>query len=192
MERPLGCTPVSVALEQEIALLYESEAPGLLRYAATMAGNPETAQDAMQEAFFRFFIARSAGQQFQSPKAWLFRVVRNYIVDQKRSFLRNQIGIESALNVPNPVPEPTTHISSAGLLQRAAQFGLSAREVECFRLRGEGLRYEDIASVLGVQCGTVGALLARAHAKIRQALGEEGRKPHGVALPVRLENRYAS
>lgn len=191
MERPHGCT-ATVALEQEIARLYESEAPGMLRYAATLACNLETAQDALQEAFFRFFIARSSGQQFQSPKAWLYRVVRNYIVDQKRSFTRKEIAIESALNVPNPVPDAPTGITSTSLLQRAAQIGLSAREVECFRLRSEGLRYEDIAAVLGLQSGTVGALLARAHGKIRQALGAEGRMNREFALPMAREKRYAS
>jgi len=205
MERTQGSAPAAAALEQEIAQLYESEAPGMLRYAATVAGNAETAQDALQEAFFRFFIARSAGRQFQSPKSWLFRVARNYIVDRKRSFLRFEIGIESAVNVPSPVPHAgagmtCTGITSTGLLQRAAQIGLSAREVDCFRLRSQGLRYEDIAGVLGLRSGTVGALLARAHGKIRQALGEEGRKNRDfalpvappVALPVALEKRYAS
>ena len=191
MERPQGSTPAAVALEQEIARLYESEAPGVLRYAATVAGNPDTAQDALQEAFFRFFIARSAGQQFQSPKAWLFRVARNYIVDRKRSSSRHEISIESALNVPNPLPDPAAGITSSGLLQRAAQIGLSAREVDCFRLRSEGLRYEDIANVLGLRPGTVGALLARAHGKIRQALGEEGRWNQDFALPVARQKRCA-
>jgi RNA polymerase sigma-70 factor (ECF subfamily) len=192
MERPQGSTPAPRALEQEIARLYESDAPAVLRYAATVAGNPETAQDALQEAFFRFFIARSAGQQIQSPKAWLFRVVRNYIVDQKRSFSRLEIGIESARNVPSSVPDRAAGITSTGLLQRAAEIGLSAREVDCFRLRSQGLRYEDIAGVLGLRSGTVGALLARAHGKIRQALGEEGRKNRDFAMPVARESGYAS
>ena len=191
MERAQGSKLAAVALEQEIARLYSAEAPGLLRYAATVAGNPETAQDALQEAFFRFFIARSAGRRFQSPKAWLFRVVRNYILDQKRSSSRSEIGIELALNLPSQ-PDPASGITSAGLLERAAQMGLSAREAECFRLRSEGLRYEEIADVLGLQCGTVGAVLARAHGKIRRALGEECRGSREFPLPVAREKRYAS
>jgi len=192
MAQPRGSTAVAAALEQEIANLYAAEAPAMLRYAAMLAGNPETARDALQEAFFRFFIARRAGRQFLSPKAWLFRVARNYILDHKRSFARNEIGIESALDVACPTPDPAAAFTNAGLLQRASQIGLSAREIECFRLRGEGLRYEEIATVLGVQCGTVGALLARAHGKFRQALGEEGRQSIGFALAAPREKRYAS
>lgn len=172
-------------------MLYHSEGPGVLRYGASLAGNPETAKDAMQEAFFRFFLARSAGQEFQSPKAWLFRVVRNYILDQKRSHLRHEVGIESALHLTGPAGEPAAGFTPSDLLQRASQSGLSAREAECVRLRTEGLRYEEIASVLGLRSGTVGALLARAHEKIRQGLDAGVRKDAGFPLPV-AERRYAS
>jgi len=192
MEQPAENSAAAAALEQEIARLYRSEAPGMLRYAASLCGDAEAAHDAVQEAFFRFFIARSAGQQFQAPKAWLYRVLRNYIVDQKRSFLRKEVGLESALHLPSPTPNPGPGAASGRLLQRAKQLGLSAREVECFRLRGEGLRYEEIAAVLGLQSGTVGALLARAHGKIRQALGEVSGKPRDFTLPVVGEKRYAS
>jgi DNA-directed RNA polymerase specialized sigma24 family protein len=69
---------------------------------------------------------------------------------------------------------------------------LSPREIECVRLRAEGLRYEEIAGVLGLQSGTVGALLARAHKKIRQAAKDPGRKPGELSLRISTGNRYAS
>jgi DNA-binding CsgD family transcriptional regulator len=47
---------------------------------------------------------------------------------------------------------------------------LTARELECLRLRAEGFGYGDVADILGIRPGTVGALLARAHAKARKAL----------------------
>jgi RNA polymerase sigma-70 factor (ECF subfamily) len=179
-------------LEQEIVQLYEMEGPGMLRYAAPLAGNLEGAKDALQEAFFRFFLARSAGQPIQSPKARLFRVVRNYLLDQKRSPLRHEVGIESALELPGRSDEPGTGFTSSGLLQRAAEIGLSARELECVRLRTEGLRYEEIAGVLGLRSGTVGALLARAHGKLRQNADEAVREKTGLAVPVVAEKGYAS
>lgn len=196
MEGPQGHTPVAVAINREITQLYDAEAPGMLRYAAMVAGNPETAQDALQVAFFRFFIARSAERHFQSPKAWLYRVVRNYVLDQKRSFSRNEVGIESALNLPCPMGEAPGFTGSE-LVERAAGIGLSAREIECVRLRTEGLRYEDIAGVLGLRSGTVGALLARAHGKIRQAQAAESARNElpnadSFALPLEADKRYAS
>jgi DNA-directed RNA polymerase specialized sigma24 family protein len=62
--------------------------------------------------------------------------------------------------------------------------------MECVRLRMEDLRYEEIAGVLGLSAGTVGALLARAHGKIRKAVG--GRKDRDLAPTAAGEERYAS
>src|ERR1017187_1398200 len=67
MDRGPG-SPFTTGIEQEIVDLYEREAGGVLRYAGALAHDQETAHDALQEAFFRFFLCRSAGQQIQSPK----------------------------------------------------------------------------------------------------------------------------
>ena len=49
-------------------------------------------------------------------------------------------------------------------------------------LRTEDLRYEEIAMVLGLRSGTVGALLTRAHEKIRKALAEPGRRRENLGF----------
>jgi len=191
MERSHGGASFAGAIEQEMAGLYESEAPGVLRYAAKLAGNQATAQDALQEAFFRLFIARSAGQTIQSPKAWLFRVIRNYLLDQKKSPSRNEVSLESALSLASPFQHPESGYTHSDLLRRTMQIGLSARETECVRLRAEGLCYEDIGAVLGVRMGTVGALLARAHEKIRQARQQPIPIGRDSGLALAQENQYA-
>ena len=169
MDRAPG-SPLTAGIEQEIVDLYEREAGGVLRYAGALARNRETAHDALQEAFFRFFLCRSAGQQIQSPKGWLFRVAHNYVLDQKKAGSRNEVGMESLRNVPSPAHHPEAGGPVSDLLQGLLEIGLSPREIECIRLRTEDLRYEEIAVVLGLRTGTVGALLARAHGKIRQAV----------------------
>jgi RNA polymerase sigma-70 factor (ECF subfamily) len=191
MERSPGSPPLTAGIEQEIVDLYERESIGLLRYAGVVAGNQETAHDALQEAFFRFFLCRSAGQQIRSPKAWLFRVARNYVLDQKKSGARNEVGLESLLNLACPA-HPETDSRLSDLLRGLLRIGLSPREIECVRLRTEDLSYEEIASVLGLQAGTVGALLARAHGKIRKVVGDGVHKDGNFAQAVAGEKRYAS
>ena len=185
-------SPLTAGIEQEIVDLYEREAGGVLRYAGALAHDPETAHDALQEAFFRFFLCRSAGQQIQYPKGWLFRVARNYVLDQKKAGSRNEVGVESLRNVPSPAYHPEGGGPVADLLQGLLEIGLSPREIECIRLRTEDLRYEEIAGVLGLRTGTVGALLARAHEKIRKAVGDGGRKKHGFVPALAREKGYAS
>lgn len=176
-------------IDQEIVDLYEREAGGLLRYARALAANPEMAHDAIQEAFFRLFLCRSAGQRIRSPKGWLFRVTRNYVLDQKKAGSRNEVGVESLRNMPGPAGHPETDSGAAELLHGLRQVGLSPREMECVRLRMEDLRYEEIAVVMGLSSGTVGALLARAHGKIRKAAGGGMHKDHERAVGA---ERYAS
>src|SRR3954466_15742639 len=170
MDRYPGDPQLKAGIEQEIADLYEKEAGGILRYAGTLAHNDETAHDAVQEAFLRFFLCRSAGQEIRSPKGWLFRVAHNYVLDQMKSGVRNEVGVDSLVNMPCPGHSPGTDGRVSDLLHGLIQIGLPPREMECVRLRAEDLRYEEIAVVLGLTAGTVGALLARAHGKIRKAV----------------------
>lgn len=191
MDRSPG-SPPTAGIEQEIVDLYEREAGGILRYAGALAHNQETAHDALQEAFFRFFLCRSAGQQIRSPKGWLFRVAHNYVLDQKKAGSRNEVGMESLRNVACPAHHPEADGPVSDLLRGLPEIGLSPREIECVRLRTEDLRYEEIAGVLGLRPGTVGALLARAHGKIRKAVGDGVHKNRDCALAVAGERRYAS
>jgi RNA polymerase sigma factor (sigma-70 family) len=184
--------PPTAGIEQEIAEIYEREAGGILRYAHALAMDRETAHDALQEAFFRFFLCRSAGQPIRSPKGWLFRVARNYVLDQKRAAARNHAGIEALVNVASPAHCPESASQVAAMLQGLAPIGLSAREMECVRLRTEDLRYEEIAAVLGLRAGTVGALLARAHGKIRKAVSGRDRKSRDIGPALVTGKRYAS
>jgi RNA polymerase sigma factor (sigma-70 family) len=67
---------------------------------------------------------------------------------------------------------------------------LSERELECLQLRTEGLSYEEIGEAMDVRIGTVGAMLSRAHEKIRRHAGEGGDAELGVARAIfRLVDR---
>ena len=179
MERGPGSPPLTAGIEQEIVDLYERESSGILRYAGVVAGNQETAHDALQEAFFRFFLCRTAGQQIRSPKAWLFRVARNYVLDQKKAGSRHEVGMESLLNVPCPA-HPETAAASPIYCEDCCKLASRPGRSNASASGRKDLRYEEIASVLGLQAGTVGALLARAHGKIRKAVGD------GVHKELRL------
>lgn len=183
--------PRRTEIEAEVAELYRRDGTAILRYAWTLAGDKETARDALQEAFFRYFLCRSAGQEIRSAKGWLFRVAHNYVLDQKKARSRNEIAIDALANMPSPVPHADSE-SLSDILQRLPHIGLTAREIECVRLRAEDLRYEEIAMVLGLQSGTVGALLARAHLKIRKAMGQGMSRNQICRVAAAAEKQYAS
>ena len=183
-------------MEQEMSALYTLHAPGLLRYAYSMISDTGSAQDALQEIFLRYFVARSEGQQFLDAKAWLYRVLRNHLLDTlKSSSVKNEIAIDKIDDPSDGWNDPEQHYHRAEMARDLAR-ALAPRELECVRLRAEGLSYDEIAEVLDLRQGTVGATLARAHKKVRRALGyaEESKEqtlPGAVTAP-REENSYSS
>jgi len=157
-------------LDAEVVEAYQQHSAGLFRYAVVIVHNRESAQDAVQEIFLRYFVVRSQGQTIQNCKAWLFRVLRNHLLDSlKSASTKNEIGMEHAGQSVDAAqdPELTYHHTE---LARRIWSTLAPRELECLRLRNEGFCYEEIAEILSVRTGTVGALLTRAQKKIRKIL----------------------
>ncbi len=154
-------------IEKEVNELLSNNTAALSRYAVNMAWDKTIVQDAIQEAFLRYFVARIGGQQMENPRAWLFRVLRNYILDCNRKLKTSQaVNLEEAVQVADSRQDAETGYQQSEILRRALS-SLSPREQECMQLRVEGFGYEEIAHVLRIQPGTVGALLARGLKKIR-------------------------
>lgn len=149
----------------ELIACYETEAGGLFRYAALLLGNAQAAEDVLQETFLRLFAALRAGVEIRDPRAWLFRVLRNACLERRR-YSRYRSEVELSPEIPTPMANPEADYHRRHLVWQAARL-LSPRELECVRLRAEGLSYAQIADVLRVRSGTVGALLSRALAKCR-------------------------
>ncbi len=165
-----GGGSLSATLKDEIARLYNEHARVLCRHGVLLAGSAEAAQDAVHETFLRYFRARGDGQQIPNPRPWLFRVLRNHLLDQRRALRGRQVGIEVLVQAADTAPDPES-LCWRSELARSLAAALAPRERECFRLRAEGLRYDEIGDVLGIRAGTVGALLARAHQKLRALNG---------------------
>lgn len=164
-------------IEQEVVQLYRENAAGLFRYGLVLSKNREAAQDGVQEAFLRYFIERSGSRAVERPKAWLFQVLRNFLLDgMKASIARKEVGLEAVRTWADARQNPESECRLAEMTRQLWAL-LSPRELECLRLRAEGLRYEEIAEVLSVRSGTVGALLARVQKKMRQAVGNTPARP---------------
>jgi RNA polymerase sigma-70 factor (ECF subfamily) len=161
-------------LEHEVAELYGEHASGLLRYAARMAHDADVARDAVQETFLRYCVERRYGREIAKPRAWLFQVMRNHLVTcRKSAACSREVGSGELDGMVGDLPNPE---ALARQEQRARQIrkSLTARELECLGLRAEGLSYAEIADVLEIRPGTVGALLTRVHQKLRWPPGREG------------------
>ena len=169
---------ITAQIQEEAVGLYEQHAGGLLRYARSITRRIEIANDAVQETFLRYLTERRFGRIIENPRTWLYSVMRNYLL--------RRLGDPEERTAPEAF-EPDAIASSArnpealaleAEAARSIATQLSPRELQCFHLRVEGLNYAEIAEVMRIRQGTVGALLARIHAKIRAA--EEGEAPEAT------------
>jgi len=156
-------------IEKEVNDLLHLYSTTLYRYALSLSWDKALAQDGIQEAFLRFIMVRIRGQKMQNPRAWLFRVLRNYLHDcHRKSSFMPAVALKEAVQISDACQDV-----EAGYLQdeafRRALAVLSPREQECLQLRFEGFGYEEIAQILQITAGTVGTLLARGLKKIRNA-----------------------
>ena len=155
-------------LEAEIVQLYSDHAANLKRHAAGIVRCDDLAGDAVQETFMRYFAERSYGRAIDHPRAWLYQVLRHYLFDRMAGNPAAEPRGDSLEGIADPGSDPEArvrHSEMAGVIAAS----LSIRERECLGLRSEGFSYLEIAGIMGLKIGTVGALLVRAHNKIRSA-----------------------
>lgn len=164
-------SPELCAVQREVTGLYQERAAEFYRYALSLAHDEELAKDALQESFMRYFVARSTGERIESPRAWVYRVLRNYLLDRMREASLHERRVKE---MPPAVErfQDLDRLCHANQILCAMKEKLTAREFDCMRLRTEGHQYDEIARACGLTTGSVSTLLSRGLRKIRRALGE--------------------
>lgn len=144
---------------------------GLLRYIRYHLDDISEAEDIAQESFIRFYQARLRGEEILKPKAWLFRVAHNLLIDlgrKKKPELLDEKGWSTAEALSVVVP--------SGLEPELATLPwhrLTRLELECLRLRTEGLKLREISEVLEISISTVVSYISRALTKLRPVTEEK-------------------
>jgi RNA polymerase sigma-70 factor (ECF subfamily) len=167
---PMGVeaqTALRAKVQLEVTSFYKSTSKGLFRYLLCLTKDIDLAQEAVQETFLRYYEFRLDGGSTPQARGWFFRVARNYIIDQIRATKPNRrVSIEEGLSVPDYRYCPHNTLVRTETLDRLSAI-LTGRELECLQLRVEGFKYKEIAQVLGIESGTVGATIAHGLKKIR-------------------------
>jgi RNA polymerase sigma-70 factor (ECF subfamily) len=156
--------------------LYRRYRAALYRYATWFTGDPDLADDVVQETFLR--AREQAPGAAEAIRGWLFTVATNLARDTLRvARRRTELLAEQwdALPAPAAIPDPVTELEhkELGARLRAALDGLSDRERSVLLLRHEGFRHREIAEAVGTTTKSVGTMIARAADKVALALGPE-------------------
>lgn len=161
-------------IADQVLGLYDSLRLPLVRYLISLGSSSDHVEDVVQETFLRTYkhLAANGTRQDENIRAWVFRVAHNLAVSYLRIGKRTTNGLDSAFADKSHVIDPALPAdklleNKERLLQmRAAMATLTKRERQCLHLRAEGLRYAEIAKIVGVSISTVAETLSRALAKI--------------------------
>jgi len=160
--------------EELVRALYDAHGPALVRFATRMTGDHALAQDVVQEALLRAWRRPEVLEQSdESARRWLFTVVRNLVIDDRRTPRHTRVFPSGDLPEV-PVPDQADQVLDAWLLSDAlASLSLEHRTavVSSYYL---GHTIAEIAHREGVPEGTVKSRLHYALRALRLALQERG------------------
>jgi RNA polymerase sigma-70 factor (ECF subfamily) len=156
----------------EVEDLYLECRNDVYRYLVSFGLTPSQAQDATQEAFLRLHQARLRGEKPDQPRAWVFRVAHNLGLSERTRRFNASVALEPHLEVAakGPSAEQMAMERQDQSRLRQAISTLSEQQRRCLYLRADGLRYREIAAILGVGISTVVEFINRATARLKKEM----------------------
>ncbi len=142
---------------------------GLLRFATGFC-SASSADDVVQDSMIKAHRALGAGVEVESPRAWLYGIVRNTALNHLRAERPHEQLDESIDGVEQPPQaferrqEFSALVTRLGELPEGQRAALVQRELE-------GRGHDEIAGSLGISPGAVRQLIFRARNSLRTGVG---------------------
>jgi RNA polymerase sigma-70 factor (ECF subfamily) len=132
------------------------------------------AQEVTQEVFLRLYQTMRKGAQIENLRAWLFRVAHNLGIKVRQRERSLRVVSPDWNQFSSPVEAPDDMLINRQRNSRVAATmeTLSPQQRHCLYLRSEGLRYREIAEVIGISSSSVNEFLRRAIARLAEAANE--------------------
>lgn len=167
--------------DEEVTAHFHELRDSVYRYVAYALRNPGEAEEITQEAFLKLYGALKGGQEIACVSAWVFSIARNLSIDRMRR--RERLYIEPVLEpvwrlleqrVPSGEPSCEQQLlwTARRREMQTALASLTSTQRQCFQLRVEGLRYREIAEILGMRISGVADAVQRAVKRLRETLGD--------------------
>jgi RNA polymerase sigma factor (sigma-70 family) len=142
----------------------------LLAYCRRLLLPEARAEDALQQALMRAWIAISAGSEVRDAKAWLYRIVHNTAVSALRRSGYDYVELDESLHGADaPEADLERRIAVRETLAGIAALPEAQRDV-LLRTAVGGESHEQVAATLGLSDGAVRGLVYRARATLRAGL----------------------
>jgi RNA polymerase sigma-70 factor (ECF subfamily) len=157
-----------VKIEQHVTTCFEEWREPVYRYLVASFGYPAQADEITQETFPKLYRTLRQGETIANTRAWVFRVAHNLAVDQLRgrkfvTSLSEEEWVSLRQSLTDGAPSPEEQLLGLERNRRLDQAiaALALQERQCLHLRLRGLRYREIAEVLGTNIPMVARTLQR-------------------------------
>lgn len=147
--------------------------PHLRAFARGLCGRPDFADDLVQEATIKAWVARERYTPGTNMRAWTFAILRNHYLSELRRSRRQTDLDEGAVErmlVMDADQEGPLHLSD---MEDALQKLAPERREAVLLVGASGFSYEDAAAIAGCPIGTMKSRVARARADLARMLDGE-------------------
>jgi RNA polymerase sigma-70 factor (ECF subfamily) len=163
-------------LESVVIQLFDRFQARLASYVLSFGLPLHDAEDIVQETFISLFHHLQRGKPRWNLNGWLFRVAHNLALKRRtanQAVARNLYGEEVLAQHPDPGHNAEEQLAFRQTQQhlRAVFEALPELDQRCLYLRAEGLKYREIAQVLGISLGGVSLSLSRSLARLAGSSG---------------------
>jgi RNA polymerase sigma-70 factor (ECF subfamily) len=180
--------------------LFRRHKRSVYSYIYRYTGNPEESEEVFQNVFIK--LHRASKDYIPTAKftTWLFTIVRNLCIDRHRKVrLRNNVSLDDykdessrslhdVLASETPLPDSQSSDVEIGRILEEALNHINEDQKEVFLMREKsGLKFEEIAQVIGVSVNTVKSRMRYALENLKKYLEKSGLEDLNPN-PERLEN----
>ena len=159
--------------KKAMAKFVELSYSGAFQTAFRMTQNTQDAEDACQNAFVHFFKSIKSFREKSSLSTWFYRILINCAIDMIRARKTNTVALDEKLVSIEEQHNPLRRIVNKELtckMQNAIE-RLGPRQRAIFSLKHfDGLKFEQIAAILGISPSTVKIHFYRAVISLNKSL----------------------
>ena len=164
--------------EALVIRLFDQLQARIFRYVMACGLSFHDAEDIVQETFLSLFRHLERGRPQANLNGWLFRVAHNLALKRRSSnqcVERTHADQHTLARQVSVGPNAEEHVSflQTQQRQRAVFEALADQDQRCLILRAEGLKYREIAKVLGISLGGVSSSISRSLARIGRSTGNK-------------------
>ncbi|MBI4426912.1 MAG: RNA polymerase sigma factor [Candidatus Magasanikbacteria bacterium] len=158
--------------EEEFLAIYDKYADAIFRFCYWRLFERELAKDVMQEAFLKAWEYLSSGRQVENLRAFVFKIARNLIIDNRR-VKKEMSSVEEMAEIGQEVMAKDEQWNLRLDLARVKCLLDELDEIyrEAVALRYiEGLRPKEIAEILGESEDVVSVRIHRGLKKMKELI----------------------